>query len=67
MHDAFCEYSRPSTPQDLKPDDVHWTLADSGWAKSAWGCLFPQWLLGVTVVQYRQGKKYAIVYFLFCT
>lgn len=44
--------------QDLKPDDVHWTLADSGWAKSAWGCLFPQWLLGVTVVQYRQGKKF---------
>src|SRR5262249_11998941 len=22
---------------DLRPGDVHWTIADTGWAKAAWG------------------------------
>ncbi len=35
---------------DLRPEDVHWTLTDTGWAKAAWGMLFPQFLLGVSVV-----------------
>jgi acyl-coenzyme A synthetase/AMP-(fatty) acid ligase len=35
--------------QDLKPDDVHWTMTDTGWAKAAWGCLFGQWTVGATV------------------
>lgn len=26
---------------DLCPDDVHWTMADTGWAKSAYGYLGP--------------------------
>ncbi len=34
---------------DLKPDDVHWTLTDTGWAKAAWGCLFGQWTVGATI------------------
>jgi len=25
---------------DLKADDVHWTLSDTGWAKAAWGLLY---------------------------
>ena len=25
---------------DLTPNDLHWTLSDTGWAKAAWGCLF---------------------------
>jgi acyl-coenzyme A synthetase/AMP-(fatty) acid ligase len=32
--------------QDLKPDDLHWTLSDFGWAKAAWGKLFGQWSVG---------------------
>jgi acyl-coenzyme A synthetase/AMP-(fatty) acid ligase len=32
--------------QDLKPDDLHWTVSDFGWAKAAWGKLFGQWALG---------------------
>ncbi len=35
--------------QDLKPDDIHWTLTDTGWAKAAWGCLFGQWTVGSTI------------------
>jgi acyl-coenzyme A synthetase/AMP-(fatty) acid ligase len=32
--------------QDLKPEDLHWTLSDFGWAKAAWGKLFGQWAVG---------------------
>ncbi|MDP9233935.1 MAG: AMP-binding protein [Actinomycetota bacterium] len=32
--------------QDLKPDDLHWTVSDFGWAKAAWGKLFGQWRIG---------------------
>lgn len=38
---------------DLQREDVHWTLTDTGWAKAAWGMLFPQFLLGTTVVLYN--------------
>ncbi len=37
---------------DLKDTDIHWTLTDTGWAKAAWGMLFPQMLLGCTTVLY---------------
>ncbi|MEM6941938.1 MAG: AMP-binding protein [Pseudomonadota bacterium] len=37
---------------DLRESDVHWTLTDTGWAKAAWGMLFPQMLFGVTTVLY---------------
>ncbi len=35
--------------QDLGPDDLHWTVSDTGWAKAAWGKLFGQWRLGAAV------------------
>ena len=37
---------------DLQPDDLHWTLTDTGWSKAAWGMLFPQFLLGTPFVLY---------------
>lgn len=37
---------------DLREDDMHWTLTDTGWAKAAWGMLFPQMLIGCTTVLY---------------
>lgn len=37
---------------DLKEDDVHWTLTDTGWAKAAWGLLYPPLLAGAAVVLY---------------
>ena len=37
---------------DLKEDDIHWTLTDTGWAKAAWGILFPQMMIGCTTVLY---------------
>ena len=35
---------------DLREDDIHWSITDTGWAKAAWGMLFPQLLLGTPSV-----------------
>ena len=35
---------------DLREDDVHWTLSDTGWAKAAWGLLFAPWQMGAAIV-----------------
>ncbi len=37
---------------DLGPSDIHWTITDTGWAKTAWGALFGQWLVGATIFIY---------------
>ena len=34
---------------DLKPNDVHWCITDTGWAKAAWSCLFGPWQMGACV------------------
>jgi acyl-coenzyme A synthetase/AMP-(fatty) acid ligase len=31
---------------DLKPDDLHWNISDTGWAKAAWSSYFAPWLMG---------------------
>jgi acyl-coenzyme A synthetase/AMP-(fatty) acid ligase len=38
---------------DLTPDDIHWTVSDTGWAKAAWGKLFGQWIVGSTLVMWN--------------
>ncbi|MEO0068050.1 MAG: AMP-binding protein [candidate division WOR-3 bacterium] len=43
---------------DLQPNDIHWTIADTGWAKTAWGKLFGQWLIGCTVLQRNPRGKF---------
>lgn len=42
---------------NLGPDDLHWNLSDTGWAKAAWSSLFGPWNLGAAVfVQEAAGK-----------
>lgn len=43
---------------DLRPDDLHWTLTDTGWAKAAWGLLFAPLLLGASVVVHEPGPAF---------
>ena len=38
---------------------IHLTVADSGWAKSAWGKLYGQWLVGCAVMVYDYEQFYA--------
>jgi acetyl-CoA synthetase len=44
--------------QDLKQSDLHFTLSDTGWAKSAWGSLFGQWIEGAAVFVYDIRGKF---------
>jgi acetyl-CoA synthetase len=36
----------------LREDDIHWALTDTGWAKAAWGLLYPPLLAGAAVLLY---------------
>ena len=47
---AFSHIITKSFWQDLKAADIHWTLTDTGWAKAAWGLLYPQLLAGCSIV-----------------
>lgn len=38
--------------QQLRDGDIHFTLAESGWAKCSWGKMYGQWLAGATVFVY---------------
>ncbi|HVB10717.1 MAG TPA: AMP-binding protein [Bacillota bacterium] len=35
---------------DLGPDDLHWNISDTGWAKAAWSSLFAPWLQGAAII-----------------
>jgi len=43
---------------DLKPDDVHWCITDTGWAKAAWSCLFGPWQMGACVFAVDSRGKF---------
>ena len=38
--------------QQVDPDGLHLTVADTGWAKAAWGKIYGQWLVGTAVMVY---------------
>ncbi len=43
--------------QDLRPDDVHWAVSDTGWGKAAWSKLFGQWRIGAAVLMWNVVGK----------
>jgi acetyl-CoA synthetase len=46
-HTITCNYW-----QGLRRDDIHWTLTDTGWAKAAWGIIFPPLIAGASIMLY---------------
>ncbi|GHT53819.1 acetyl-CoA synthetase [Bacteroidia bacterium] len=42
--------------QNLKETDLHLTIADTGWAKAAWGKLYGQWIMGACIFVYDHEK-----------
>lgn len=44
--------------QGLGPGDLIWVIADTGWAKTAWGKLFGQWIVGATVMQWAMTSRF---------
>ncbi|MCP1661970.1 MAG: acyl-CoA synthetase [Methanocalculus sp. MSAO_Arc1] len=43
---------------DLRENDLHFTLADTGWAKSAWGKFFGPWICGACNFVYDIRTKF---------
>jgi acyl-coenzyme A synthetase/AMP-(fatty) acid ligase len=44
---------------DLRPDDLHWNLSDTGWAKAAWSSLFGPWNMGAALFVHDGRGKYS--------
>ena len=42
--------------QNVHPDGVHLTIADTGWGKTAWGKLYGQWIMETTIFVYDYDK-----------
>jgi acetyl-CoA synthetase len=49
---------------DIKRGDLHFTLSDTGWAKSSWGKLFGPWLMGAATFIYDFRDKFNPVHLL---
>ncbi len=43
---------------DLRPGDIHLTVADTGWAKSFWGKFHGQWMAGACVFVWDYRGKF---------
>jgi acetyl-CoA synthetase/medium-chain acyl-CoA synthetase len=43
---------------NCQPNDVHWNLADTGWAKAAWSSLFGPWHMGACVFSIDARGKF---------
>ena len=45
------------------PDGLHLTVADTGWAKAAWGCIYGQWLCetGIFVYDYDRFDPHGML------
>jgi acetyl-CoA synthetase len=43
---------------DLRVNDLHLTLSDTGWAKSAWGKFYGQWIEGSAIFVYDIRSKF---------
>ena len=41
---------------NLTPNDLHLTVADTGWGKAAWGKIYGQWIVGACVFVYDHEK-----------
>lgn len=41
---------------DLTPDDLHWNLSDTGWAKAAWSSFFGPWNCGAAIFVHHTAR-----------
>ena len=44
--------------QAIEPGDLHFTVSDTGWAKTAWGKLYGQWLCEGAVFVYDYSDRF---------
>tara|TARA_Y100000590_G_scaffold7900_1_gene9935 strand:- start:13024 stop:14652 length:1629 start_codon:yes stop_codon:yes gene_type:complete len=43
---------------DNRPTDLHWTLADTGWAQAAWTHFFAPWTMGASIFVWDHRDKF---------
>jgi acyl-coenzyme A synthetase/AMP-(fatty) acid ligase len=44
---------------DNTPEDLHWTISDTGWAQAAWTSFFAPWNMGAAIFVWdARGKKF---------
>lgn len=43
---------------DLQPDDLHWNVSDTGWAKAAWSSLFGPWIQGAGLFVHNSPGRF---------
>jgi acetyl-CoA synthetase/medium-chain acyl-CoA synthetase len=43
---------------DNRPTDLHWTLADTGWAQAAWTAFFAPWNMGAALFIWDQRSRF---------
>ena len=44
--------------QDIRYNDLHFTVTDTGWAKCGWGKIFGQWIEGACLFVYNFTGKF---------
>ncbi|MBR7137877.1 MAG: AMP-binding protein [Clostridia bacterium] len=44
--------------QNLQPGDLHFTHADTGWAKTSWGKIYGQWISEAAIFVYDYENKF---------
>ena len=44
--------------QNVQNNGLHFTVADTGWAKAVWGKLYGQWICGSAVFAYDYNQKF---------
>jgi len=42
---------------DNTPDDLHWSISDTGWAQAAWTCFFAPWNMGTAIFIWDARSK----------
>ncbi|HSF04738.1 MAG TPA: AMP-binding protein [Methylomirabilota bacterium] len=42
---------------DNGPEDLHWTISDTGWAQAAWTCFFAPWNMGAAIFVWDGRSK----------
>ena len=59
LHDSAYALAHLMTAKhwhNVKPDGVHFTIADTGWGKSVWGKLYGQWLMEACVLTFDYDR-----------
>ncbi len=62
LHDSLYSLGHLITAKhwhNVRPDGIHFTVADTGWGKAVWGKLYGQWIMEACVLTYDFDRFHA--------